>query len=104
MILILKRIHNQKFIAFFCYYSGSYDHTAKVWNLESEEDKPLVTVDHGAPVESLLFISESSLLATAGGQLIKLWNISVGGKLLYTLHNHHKTVRPYSFGLAFCML
>ncbi|VDD92080.1 unnamed protein product [Enterobius vermicularis] len=72
--------------------TGSYDHTAKVWNLESEEDKPLVTVDHGAPVESLLFISESSLLATAGGQLIKLWNISVGGKLLYTLHNHHKTV------------
>uniref|UniRef100_A0A0N5AIG5 U3 small nucleolar RNA-associated protein 15 homolog n=1 Tax=Syphacia muris TaxID=451379 RepID=A0A0N5AIG5_9BILA len=76
----------------YLFASGSYDHTAKVWNLVAENDDPLVSVDHGCPLESILFVPGDSLLITAGGQFVKFWAVTVGGKLLQTLHNHHKTV------------
>uniref|UniRef100_A0AAF5RX61 U3 small nucleolar RNA-associated protein 15 homolog n=1 Tax=Wuchereria bancrofti TaxID=6293 RepID=A0AAF5RX61_WUCBA len=72
------------------FVSGSYDHTAKVWNAEAEE--ALISVDHGAPIEQILLLPGDSFIVTAGGQLIKFWNIASGGILQHTLHHHHKTV------------
>ncbi|VDK75783.1 unnamed protein product [Litomosoides sigmodontis] len=74
------------------FVSGSYDHTAKVWNAEAEGNEPLMFVDHGSPVEQVLLLPGDAFIVTAGGQFIKIWNIASGGILHNTLHHHHKTV------------
>ncbi|VDM51272.1 unnamed protein product [Toxocara canis] len=65
---------------------------AKVWDAREEGNKPLVCVDHGAPIEAVLLLRGDAVLATAGGTTIKLWDIASGGRLLHTLQNHHKSV------------
>ncbi|CAG9531079.1 unnamed protein product [Cercopithifilaria johnstoni] len=74
------------------FVSGSYDHTAKVWNAETEGNEALMSVNHGSPIEQVLLLPGDSFIVTAGGQLIKIWNIVSGGTLHHTLHHHHKTV------------
>ncbi|KAL3997762.1 UTP15 C terminal family protein [Acanthocheilonema viteae] len=74
------------------FVSGSYDHTAKVWNAETEGNEALMSMDHGSPIEQVLFLPGDAFVVTGGGQLIKIWNIASGGVLHHTLHHHHKTV------------
>uniref|UniRef100_A0A915PPU7 U3 small nucleolar RNA-associated protein 15 homolog n=1 Tax=Setaria digitata TaxID=48799 RepID=A0A915PPU7_9BILA len=74
------------------FVSGSYDHTAKVWNTKAEGNDALLSVDHGSPIEQILLLPGDAFIVTAGGQLIKFWNIASGGILHHTLHHHHKTV------------
>ena len=44
--------------------SGSYDHTVKVW--DKRDMAEALSVDHTAPVESVLVSPSGSLLFTAG--------------------------------------
>ncbi|EFO28259.2 src-associated protein SAW [Loa loa] len=74
------------------FVSGSYDHTAKIWNAEAEGNEALMSVDHGSPIEQILLLPGDAFIVTAGGQFIKIWNIASGGILHHTLHHHHKTV------------
>uniref|UniRef100_A0A0R3S4F6 ATP-dependent RNA helicase n=1 Tax=Elaeophora elaphi TaxID=1147741 RepID=A0A0R3S4F6_9BILA len=74
------------------FVSGSYDHTAKIWNSEVEGNEALMSVDHGSPIEQVLLLPGDAFIVTAGGQFIKIWNIASGGILHHTLHHHHKTV------------
>uniref|UniRef100_A0A183HFR7 WD_REPEATS_REGION domain-containing protein n=1 Tax=Onchocerca flexuosa TaxID=387005 RepID=A0A183HFR7_9BILA len=74
------------------FVSGSYDHTAKVWNTETEGNQALMSMDHGSPIEQILLLPGDAFVVTAGGQLIKFWNVASGGVLHHTLHHHHKTV------------
>lgn len=46
------------------FLSGSYDHTVRVW--DKREQKDVINVNHGSPVESILVTSNGSLLFTAG--------------------------------------
>ncbi len=46
------------------FLSGSYDHTVRVW--DKREQKDVINVNHGAPVESILVAPNGSLLFTAG--------------------------------------
>lgn len=59
-----------------------------------------MSVDHGSPIEQVLFLPGDAFIVTAGGQLIKIWNIASGGILHHTLHHHHKTVRMHYVWLA----
>ena len=43
---------------------GSYDHTAKLW--DARAGAAVLTVDHGAPVESVLMFPSGGLFVTAG--------------------------------------
>lgn len=65
---------------------------ANVWNIQHDGNDPVTSVDHEAPVEALRIFPGDALLATAGGENIKIWNIAVGGDLLQVLQNHHKSV------------
>ncbi len=49
-------------------------------------------VKHGCPVEALLVLPGNSLLLSAGGNTIKVWDILNGGKLLNEISNHQKTI------------
>lgn len=72
--------------------TGSYDNTVKLWDLKSGNKKPLFVLDHGSPVESILFFPSGNALVSAGGSYVKIWDILSGGHVLATLCNFQKTV------------
>ncbi|KAJ7562666.1 hypothetical protein O6H91_03G079500 [Diphasiastrum complanatum] len=70
--------------------TGSYDHTARIWDLRSAQS--VLTLEHGKPLEDVLFFPSGGLVATAGGNVVKIWDVMGGGKLLHQLGSHQKTV------------
>lgn len=70
--------------------SGSYDHTARLWDVRT--GAATMSLEHGAPVESVAFFPSGRLLATAGGPSVCVWDVAAGGRLLQRLTNHQKTV------------
>ncbi len=70
--------------------SGSYDHTLRLWDLRSESSA--MEMDHGAPVESILMFPSGGTCLSAGGHVVKIWDILGGGRLLLTISNHSKTI------------
>uniref|UniRef100_A0A0K0G2B1 U3 small nucleolar RNA-associated protein 15 homolog n=1 Tax=Strongyloides venezuelensis TaxID=75913 RepID=A0A0K0G2B1_STRVS len=72
--------------------TGSYDHTVKLWDTRKSGDKPIFSVDHGYPVEKVILFPHSNIMATAGGQFIKLWDMTMSHKEIHVFENHHKTV------------
>ncbi|KAJ0175097.1 hypothetical protein K1T71_009238 [Dendrolimus kikuchii] len=70
--------------------SGSYDQTLKLYDCRSNDT--VLTVNHGSPVESVLFLPSGGIFISAGGTEIKAWDIFNGGKLLANISQHHKTV------------
>ncbi|KAL3097459.1 hypothetical protein niasHS_003907 [Heterodera schachtii] len=71
--------------------TGSYDHTVKVWDIRTEPTVPIKQLDHGAPVERILYIRNDHILASAGGTQVKLWDLNTG-KLLANIEKHNKMV------------
>ncbi|KAJ3196035.1 snoRNA-binding rRNA-processing protein [Irineochytrium annulatum] len=70
--------------------SGSYDHTVRLWDLRMKSCP--MKIDAGAPVESVLFLPSSSLLASSSSNRLKIWNLLGGGSIFQNLSNHQKTV------------
>lgn len=70
--------------------SGSYDNTVSMY--DTRTNKTVFTVDHGSPVESLLFLPSGGIFLSAGGTEIKIWDTFGGGKLLGNISQHHKTI------------
>ena len=76
--------------------SGSYDHVAKIWDRRQPEAS-IHSFQHGHPVEAVLMLPNGTLLVTAGGNEVKIWDL-VKSKLLTTFSPHNKTIT--SLGLA----
>ncbi|CAK1542175.1 unnamed protein product [Leptosia nina] len=70
--------------------SGGYDHMVKLYDCRCNET--VLSVNHGSPVESTLFLPSGGIFVSAGGTEIKVWDIFNGGKLLANISQHHKTV------------
>lgn len=70
--------------------TGSYDHTVRLWDLRNS--KTVLQLKHGKPVEDVLFFPSGGLLATAGGNIVKIWDILGGGRSIHTMESHQKTV------------
>ncbi|XP_024528919.1 protein SLOW WALKER 1 [Selaginella moellendorffii] len=70
--------------------TGSYDHTVRMWDTRTAKSVSLL--QHDKPLEDVLFFPSGSLLATAGGNMVKIWDV-VAGKVLTVLGNHQKTVK-----------
>lgn len=49
---------------FCCFFTGSYDHTVKLWDTRSNECT--LTVDHGDPVESVLLYPNCGMCVSSG--------------------------------------
>eukprot|EP00249_Psilotum_nudum_P015402 c25310_g1_i1 orf=329-1921(-) len=70
--------------------TGSYDHTVRLWDLRTS--KTVLQLQHGQPLEDVLFFPSGGLLATAGGNFVKIWDVLGGGRLIQVLGSHQKTV------------
>ncbi|XP_055380484.1 U3 small nucleolar RNA-associated protein 15 homolog [Condylostylus longicornis] len=70
--------------------SGGYDNLVKMY--DTRADGISFEVDHGCPVESLLFLPTGGIFISAGGTEIKVWDAIAGGKLLTKFSPHHKTI------------
>ncbi|KAJ1725659.1 U3 small nucleolar RNA-associated protein [Coemansia erecta] len=70
--------------------TGSYDHTVCIWDVRANACAIKITVDN--PVESVVVLPGSGVLAAAGGPCIKMFDIAMGGRLLANMGNHEKTV------------
>ena len=56
-----------------------------------------MTLDHGAPVESLVVYPSGSTCVTAGNNYIKVWDLLNGGRPLCKFSNHQKTITCLAF-------
>ncbi|KAL6176192.1 hypothetical protein ACLB2K_052827 [Fragaria x ananassa] len=81
------------------FVTGSYDHTVKLWDVRDKDSSSSVTeVNHGKPVEDVMFLPSGGLIATAGGDSVKIWDLIGGGKLVYSMESHNKTVTSICVG------
>ncbi|GIL86712.1 hypothetical protein Vretimale_19807 [Volvox reticuliferus] len=71
--------------------TGAYDHCVKLWDLRAG-NSAILGLDHGAPVEDVVFFPTGALAVTAGGNYLCVWDILGGGRLLKRLDNFQKTV------------
>lgn len=70
--------------------AGSYDGFARIY--DANEGQLLLTVNHGAPIEKVLFLGEGSALLTIGGSSVKLWDILSNGTLKHEFPLHQKAI------------
>lgn len=70
--------------------SGSYDHTVKLWDCRTGES--VAQVNHGQPVQATLILPGGGVLVTAGGNIMKVWDILAGGRLIQSVSNHSKPI------------
>ncbi|KAK4281109.1 hypothetical protein QN277_012641 [Acacia crassicarpa] len=80
------------------FVTGSYDHTVKLWDMRVADRKSVMEVHHGKPVEDVIFLPSGGLIATAGGNSVKLWDLLGGGKLLSSMESHNMTVKSICVG------
>ncbi|KAI9181719.1 hypothetical protein LWI28_017852 [Acer negundo] len=80
------------------FVTGSYDHTVKLWDVRVENSRSVMEVNHGKPIEDVMFLPSGGLLATAGGNSVKIWDLIGGGKMVYSMENHNKTVTSICTG------
>lgn len=71
--------------------TGSYDHTVKLWDARSAEGCTM-TMDHGAPVTSVLLLRGGMTAVTAGGTYLKVWDLMAGGKAVTKVQAHQKLI------------
>lgn len=82
-----------------CFVTGSYDHVVKLWDVRVGDGNRAVTeVNHGKPVQDVIFLPSGSLVATAGGNSVKIWDLIAGGKMVYSMESHNKTVTSICVG------
>jgi len=79
------------------FVTGSYDHIVNLWDFRTKESEKVLSMDHGAPVESVLVHSIGNILISSGSNFVKVWDIAGGGRLLYHFSNHQKTVTSLCF-------
>ncbi|RLN72302.1 hypothetical protein BBJ28_00021654 [Nothophytophthora sp. Chile5] len=75
--------------------TGSYDHSVKLWDIRASDRtvaNSTMSLDHGAPVETCMVMPGGSLLLSAGGNTVKVWDILSGGRLLHSFSSHQKTI------------
>lgn len=69
----------------------------RLWDQRKEGGGQVAAVDHGAPVEAVVFMPGEALVASAGGHEVRIWDLVAGGRLLCKLARHNKTVTSLSF-------
>lgn len=78
------------------FVSGGYDGKINVYDTRTKD--VTATIDHGSPVESLLFLPTGGIFISAGGTEIRVWDAFSGCRLLTKLSQHHKTVTCLRLG------
>ncbi|BFG02913.1 U3 small nucleolar RNA-associated protein 15 homolog [Drosophila madeirensis] len=79
------------------FVSGGYDGKINLFDTRAENAIQR-TLDHGSPVESLLFMPNGSIFISAGGNQVRVWDLISGCRLLTMMSQHHKTVTCLRLG------
>ncbi|EDW44651.1 U3 small nucleolar RNA-associated protein 15 homolog [Drosophila sechellia] len=79
------------------FVSGGYDGKINLYDTRAETAVQR-TLDHGAPVESMLFLPNGSIFVSAGGRQVRVWDLISGCRLLTMMSQHHKTVTCLRLG------
>ena len=94
------------------WFTGSYDHLVKLWDIRSGDC--VQSMCHGSPLEFLLVhpsggicftagmrysycTSHCSVFTVVGNNVVKVWDILAGGRLLASFSNHQKTITSLCF-------
>lgn len=87
------------------FISAGYDGLIKRWDLRAADGGGagggacVVTADHGAAVEDGAVFPGGAMYCSAGGPVVKIWDLASGGRLLQSLPEaHSKTVTSVSLG------
>ncbi|ETS64481.1 hypothetical protein PaG_00942 [Moesziomyces aphidis] len=75
--------------------SGSYDATVKLWDARmGEQGGCAMSMNHGAPVEDVLVYPTGGggVALSAGGPVMKVWDLMMGGRCMASISNHQKTI------------
>ncbi|KAJ8662044.1 hypothetical protein O0I10_002376 [Lichtheimia ornata] len=75
--------------------TGSYDQTVRLW--DTRQNQCVMTMQHGAPVESLLMYPSGNAVVSAGGPTLKVWDLLAGGRCMHTVSSHQKTITSMCF-------
>lgn len=70
--------------------TGGYDNIIKMYDTRSS--KCIMSLDHGSPLESLVFLPTGGIFVSAGGNDMKVWDAVAGGRQLMKLSQHNKTI------------
>ncbi|CAH3163190.1 unnamed protein product [Porites lobata] len=76
------------------FITGCYDHRIKVWDMRCQSST--LTMDHGSPVECVQIFPSGGICLSAGSNMIKVWDLLGGGRLLTGFSNHQKTITSIS--------
>ncbi|CAA7021583.1 unnamed protein product [Microthlaspi erraticum] len=80
------------------FITGSYDHTVKVWDARVDKSKWVAEINHGHPVEDVVYLPSGGMIATAGLNSVKVWDLIGGGRLVCSMESHNKTVTSLCVG------
>ncbi|KAJ0235243.1 WD40 repeat-containing protein [Hirschfeldia incana] len=80
------------------FVTGSYDHTVKVWDARSGDSRWIAEINHGVPVEDVVYLPSGGMIATAGLNSVKVWDLIGGGRMVCSMESHNKTVTCLSVG------
>jgi len=70
--------------------SGSYDHTVRMFDKRVPNNSTMV-FHQDSPVEAVMFFPNGSLLASAGINDVRIWDL-IAGKMLAKFNPHNKTI------------
>ncbi|XP_011298736.1 U3 small nucleolar RNA-associated protein 15 homolog [Fopius arisanus] len=70
--------------------SGGYDKIVQMY--DARTSKSVCSVNHEAPVESIVFLPSGGIFISAGGTEMRVWDALAGGRLLAKISHHHKTI------------
>ncbi|XP_050330173.1 U3 small nucleolar RNA-associated protein 15 homolog [Bactrocera neohumeralis] len=76
--------------------SGGYDGKIKMYDTRTQQIS--YSIDHGSPVESLLFLPTGGIFISAGGTEMCVWDAFAGCRLLTKISQHHKTITSLRLG------
>ncbi|XP_067634926.1 U3 small nucleolar RNA-associated protein 15 homolog [Eurosta solidaginis] len=76
--------------------SGAYDGKIKMYDTRTQQIS--FSIDHGSPVESLLFLPTGGIFISAGGTEMRIWDAFAGCRLLTKVSQHHKTITSLRLG------
>lgn len=77
------------------FVSGGYDNMVKVFDTRIgglNEKNVIFEVNHGRPVEALMWLPTGGIFLSAGGTSIKVWDALSSGRQIANISEHHKTI------------